>query len=62
MCGSTYEENRTTDKLMNPLNFDYFKLLDLVTIARSRKHIEKILRCDIHWQVSRTQQAYQYQI
>ncbi len=35
------EENRTTDKLMNLLNFDYFKLLDLVTIARSRKHIEK---------------------
>ena len=34
------EENRTTDKLMNLLNFDYFKLLDLVTIARSRKHIE----------------------
>ena len=23
------------------MNFDYFKLLDLLTIARSRKHIEK---------------------
>ncbi len=23
------------------LGFDYFKLLDLLTIARSRKHIEK---------------------
>lgn len=35
------DNERTTDKLMNLLNFDYFKLLDLVTIARSRKHIEK---------------------
>ena len=34
-------QERTTKKLMNLLNFDYFKLLDLVTIARSRKHIEK---------------------
>jgi hypothetical protein len=23
------------------LNFDYFKLLDLLTIARSRKHIQR---------------------
>ena len=34
-------ENRTTDTLMELLNFDYFKLLDALTIARSRKHIEK---------------------
>ena len=27
--------------LMDMLGFDYFKLLDLLTIARSRKHIEK---------------------
>jgi hypothetical protein len=26
---------------MDMLGFDYFKLLDLLTIARSRKHIEK---------------------
>ncbi len=35
------ENSRTTAKLLDSLNFDYFKLLDLVTIARSRKHIEK---------------------
>ena len=35
------EENRTTESLLERLNFDYFKLLDLMTIARSRKHIEK---------------------
>jgi len=35
------ENERTTAKLLDSLNFDYFKLLDLVTIARSRKHIEK---------------------
>ena len=32
---------RTTESLLEALNFDYFKLLDLLTIARSRKHIEK---------------------
>ena len=32
---------RTTESLLDTLNFDYFKLLDLLTIARSRKHIEK---------------------
>jgi chaperonin cofactor prefoldin len=32
---------RTTDGLLEALNFDYFKLLDLLTIARSRKHIKK---------------------
>lgn len=32
---------RTTESLLESLNFDYFKLLDLLTIARSRKHIEK---------------------
>lgn len=33
--------SRTVDRLLEDLNFDYFKLLDLLTIARSRKHIEK---------------------
>jgi len=32
---------RTTATLLESMNFDYFKLLDLLTIARSRKHIEK---------------------
>ena len=35
------ENEKTTKKLLEMLNFDYFKLLDLITIARSRKHIEK---------------------
>lgn len=34
-------EERTTESLLEALNFDYFKLLDLLTIARSRKHIAK---------------------
>lgn len=35
------EEERTLDTFMEMINMDYFKLLDTVTIARSRKHIEK---------------------
>jgi len=35
------EEQRKSETLLEDLNFDYFKLLDLMTIARSRKHIEK---------------------
>ena len=34
-------EDRTTDKLLEMLSFNFFDLLDSVTIARSRKHIEK---------------------
>tara|TARA_R100000900_G_scaffold536_1_gene864 strand:- start:131214 stop:134501 length:3288 start_codon:yes stop_codon:yes gene_type:complete len=34
-------ESRTTATLLDSMSFDYFKLLDIVTIARSRKHIEK---------------------
>ena len=34
-------EERTTDNLLRELDFDFFELLDSVTIARSRKHIEK---------------------
>lgn len=33
-------EDRTTDELLRTLDFDFFELLDNVTIARSRKHIE----------------------
>jgi superfamily II DNA or RNA helicase len=35
------ETERSAGRLMDMLGFDYFKLLDLLTIARSRKHIEK---------------------
>jgi SNF2 family DNA or RNA helicase len=35
------EERRKPALLMEMLGFDYFKLLDLLTIARSRKHIER---------------------
>ena len=34
-------ELRTTDQLMRMLDFDFFEILDSVTIARSRRHIEK---------------------
>ena len=34
-------DERTTDELLRTLDFDFFELLDSVTIARSRKHIEK---------------------
>ena len=35
------DSNRTPSRLIEMLGFDYFSLLDLLTIARSRKHIEK---------------------
>ncbi|AYF43707.1 helicase [Halobacteriovorax sp. BALOs_7] len=34
-------EERNLNTLLELMNFEYFKLLDLITIARSRKHIEK---------------------
>ena len=34
-------EERTTERLLRMLDFDFFKLLDAVTIARSRKHIQQ---------------------
>lgn len=33
-------EERTTEELLRMLDFDFFEVLDSVTIARSRKHIE----------------------
>lgn len=33
-------EHRTTDRILQMLDFDFFELLDSVTIARSRKHIQ----------------------
>ncbi|WP_191126358.1 helicase-related protein [Cerasibacillus terrae] len=35
------DHERNTDRLLEMLNTDYFKLLDSLTIARSRKHVEK---------------------
>ncbi|MBO7219608.1 MAG: DEAD/DEAH box helicase family protein [Alistipes sp.] len=35
------KEERTTQRLLDNLSFDFFELLDSVTIARSRKHIEQ---------------------
>ncbi|MBS0398507.1 MAG: helicase [Proteobacteria bacterium] len=35
------EAGRTPSRLIEMLGFDYFTLLDLLTIARSRRHIEK---------------------
>lgn len=34
------EEERTTENLLSKLDFDFFEILDSVTIARSRKHIQ----------------------
>lgn len=34
-------EERSTDALLDMLDFDFFEVLDSVTIARSRRHIEK---------------------
>lgn len=35
------DPERTTETFVNMMDLDYFKLLDTVTIARSRKHIDK---------------------
>lgn len=35
------DTERTTQSFVNAVNTDYFKLLDVLTIARSRKHIDK---------------------
>lgn len=34
-------QQRTTNNLLSKLDFDFFEVLDSVTIARSRKHIQK---------------------
>lgn len=34
-------QDRTTENLLKMLDFDFFEVLDSVTIARSRKHIQK---------------------
>jgi len=40
------DADRKPARLMDMLGFDYFTLLDLLTIARSRKHIEKYYGTD----------------
>ena len=39
-------EKRTTEKLVDSLSYDFFQLLDAVTIARSRSHIIKYYNTD----------------
>ena len=39
--GKLAPEERTTEVLQNMLDFDFFEVLDSVTISRSRHHIEK---------------------
>lgn len=39
-------EQRKTATLLKMLSFDFFEVLDSVTIARSRKHIEKYYNMD----------------
>lgn len=40
------QEERTTTILLRMLDFDFFEVLDSVTIARSRKHIEKYYKME----------------
>ncbi len=40
------DEERTLDNFLEKINFDYFRLLDTLTIARSRKHITKYYNTD----------------
>lgn len=40
------ESSRTTENFVEMMKADYFKLLETVTIARSRKHIEKYYNLD----------------
>ena len=40
------DDSRTTEGLLDALNFDYFTLLNTLTIARSRRHIQKYYRTD----------------
>lgn len=40
------DEQRDTDTFVDMMDMDYFKLLDTITIARSRKHIEKYYSLD----------------
>jgi len=40
------DPQRTSENFVNMMDLDYFKLLDTVTIARSRKHIEKYYNLD----------------
>ena len=40
------EKKRTSDRFVEMMDLDYFKLLDTVTIARSRRHIEKYYNLD----------------
>ena len=44
-----WDNERTLDNLLIKFNIDYFKLLDSLTIARSRKHIEKYYNIDEIW-------------
>src|SRR4051812_13461759 len=41
MWQNSPDEQRTADALLGALGMDYIRLLDLITIARSHKHIEK---------------------
>ena len=40
------DEERTGERFVDMMDLDYFKLLDTLTIARSRKHIEKYYNLD----------------
>ena len=53
--------DRKPSRLMDMLGFDYFKLLDLLTIARSRKHVEKYYGTTESGKFPRASDTHQYQ-
>ena len=46
MWSNLPDEERSTERFVEMMSMDYFKLLDTLTIARSRKHIEKYYNLD----------------
>ena len=55
------DAERTPGKLVDMLGFSYFQLLDLLTIARSRRHVERVLRHRRDRRVPRPPAAHQPQ-
>lgn len=53
-------QDRTTANLLRMLDFNFFEVLDSVTIARSRKHIEKYydIRYNRYRHISHKTEAY----
>lgn len=55
-------EKRTAESILNSLDFDFFELLDSVTIARSRKHIENFYDTSDIGQFPKRQQPLSFRL